>query len=413
MPKVSLATAIVKRLQEEGHTAYFAGGWVRDLIMGHPSDDIDIATSASTDEVQRIFPKTIPVGIAFGIIIVVDQGIPFEVATFRKDRTYLDGRRPEGFDPADPQEDAKRRDFTINGMFYDPTTEKFYDYVGGKEDIQRKVIRAIGNPHERFGEDRLRMMRAVRYATRFGFSIEEATKQAILDHAEALLPAVAMERIWQEFKKMSQFAHFDEGLAELQRLKLLSTIFPDLKNIPAAEIEKRLSPVENYPKGAPAIAELLELFPKSSLEKWLEVCDYLKVSREEKNFAKQLHSTFELLNMPEDWQTNLESIEWVRFYAEPDAETCLQIFAARLPLEEKDNFHETHEVRKKALWRFVERLRQGMPIVTSSDLAQLGISAGPLMGKLLKEAERLSANFSLEDKDELLKLLRASAHWPQ
>jgi poly(A) polymerase len=412
MAKLSVATAIVKRLQQEGHTAYFAGGWVRDLIMEHPSDDIDIATNASVEQIQKIFPKTIPVGIAFGIILVVDQGIPFEVATFRKDRSYLDGRRPEGYDPATPEEDAKRRDFTINGMFYDPVTEKIYDFVDGKKDIEQKIIRAIGDPHERFGEDRLRMMRAVRYATRFGFTIEETTRQAILDHAENLLPAVAMERIWQEFKKMSQFAHFDEGLAEMQRLKLLPTIFPELKNTPAAEIENRLFAVENFPKGAPAIAELLELFPKSSLEKWLEICDYFKLSRDEKDFVRHEHFAFELLCMPEDWQTNLEPIEWVYFYAKPDSEICLQIFAARLSQEEKEIFYATHEARKKALWRYVERLRQGMPLISSAILSELGIPPGPLMGKLLKEAERLSANFSLEDQEELLKLLRTSSHWP-
>lgn len=412
MPKLSLATAIVKKLQEAGHVAYFAGGWVRDYLMGHPSDDIDIATSASVEEMQRLFPKTVPVGVAFGILIVMEQNIPFEVATFRKDRSYLDGRRPEGFDPASPEEDAKRRDFTINGMFYDPVTETLYDFVKGREDIASKCIRAIGNPHERFGEDRLRMMRAVRYATRFGFVIDEPTRQAILDHAENLLPAVAMERIWQEFKKMSQFAHFDAGLAELQRLKLLSTIFPELKPVPAGEIERRLSPVENYPKGAPPIAELLELFPQSSLERWLEICDYLKLSREEKIFVRALHACFEILKMPEDWQTNLELIEWVRFYADTQSDMILSIFAARLPIEEKETLSSTHEARKKALWRYIERMRLNMPLITSSDLSQLGITPGPSMGKLLKEAERLSANFSIEDKEELLKLLRNSSHWP-
>jgi poly(A) polymerase len=411
MPKLSLATAIVKRLQQAGHIAYFAGGWVRDLVMDHPSDDIDIATSASIDVVQQLFPKTIPVGVAFGIVIVVDGGCQFEVATFRKDRDYLDGRRPTGFDPATPEEDALRRDFTINGMFYDPLTRTIYDYTKGKEDIEQRVIRAIGDPHARFCEDRLRMMRAVRYATRFGFTIEEATRKAILDHAETLLPAVAMERIWQEFKKMAHFAHFDEGLAELQRLKLLSTIFPQLRGIPPAEIEKRLAPVEFFPKGAPTIAELLEIFPQSSLNEWLEICDYLKLSREEREFTRKLHACFEMLKMPLDWQTNLEPIEWVRFFADEQADLCLDIYAARLAIEEREVFFATHSARKKALWRFIERIRQATPIITSQDLVQAGVSPGPTMGKLLKEAERLAANFDLENKEELIKLLRNSSLW--
>lgn len=172
MSMLQFATSVVQRLVDAGFTAYFAGGWVRDFLMQRPSDDIDIATSATVDEVQALFPKTVPVGVAFGILLVIEGGHPFEVATFRKDRGYTDGRRPTGIDPATPEEDAKRRDFTINGMFYDPLKKQLFDYVGGQQDIKNKLIRAIGNPHDRFLEDRLRMMRAVRYATRFDFPIE-------------------------------------------------------------------------------------------------------------------------------------------------------------------------------------------------------------------------------------------------
>jgi len=204
-----IAAAIVKKLQEAGYIAYFAGGWVRDFILQKPSDDIDIASSATVEEIQRLFPKTIPVGVAFGIVIVVQDGHQFEIASFRKDRGYVDGRRPVGIDPATPEEDAQRRDFTINGMFYDPVQDKIFDFVDGIKDLKKGIIRAIGDPKARFTEDRLRMMRAVRYSTRFNFPIESDTLQAILSQAETLLPSVAMERIWQEFKKMSQFSHFD------------------------------------------------------------------------------------------------------------------------------------------------------------------------------------------------------------
>ena len=171
MDACQIATSIVKKLQDAGYLAYFAGGWVRDFILKKPSDDIDIATSASVDEVQRLFPKTIPVGVAFGIVIVVQDNHQFEVATFRKDRGYVDGRRPVGIDPASPEEDAQRRDFTINGMFYDPIQDKIFDYVDGMKDLKKGIIRAIGDPNARFLEDRLRMMRAVRYSTRFDFPI--------------------------------------------------------------------------------------------------------------------------------------------------------------------------------------------------------------------------------------------------
>ena len=257
------ALAVIKQLQDAGFLAYFAGGWVRDFLMKHPSDDIDIATDASVNEIQRLFPKTIPVGVAFGIIIVMHNHHQFEVATFRKDRGYLDGRRPSGIDPASPEEDAKRRDFTINGMFFDPIANKLYDFVGGKEDINKKIIRAIGNPHERFFEDRLRMMRGIRYSTRFHFPIEEKTLHAIRSHAKDLLPAVAMERIWQEFKKMSSFSHFDLGLILLHDLGLLSTIFPDLHEIPLKEMKHRVRFIEKFRKRLPNICPIVRAFSKT------------------------------------------------------------------------------------------------------------------------------------------------------
>src|SRR3990167_4716975 len=171
MTAFSIACDIVKKLNSLGFIAYFAGGWVRDFLMNRTSDDIDIATSATVEDLQRIFQKTIPVGVSFGIIIVVEKGHQFEVATFRKDEGSRDGRRPISIEPATPEKDAERRDFTINGLFYDPIEKKILDFVQGREDIKLGVIRAIGNPHDRFLEDRLRMIRAVRYASRFHFSI--------------------------------------------------------------------------------------------------------------------------------------------------------------------------------------------------------------------------------------------------
>jgi poly(A) polymerase len=149
----SVATEICKTLLDHGYIAYFAGGWVRDLLLGRQTDEIDIATSAPPYIIQELFPKTIPVGIAFGVVIVVKEGINFEVTTFRKDHIYIDGRHPTGIDFSTPKKDAERRDFTINGMFYDPLTQTIYDYIGGQEDLKNGIIRAIGNAHERFLED--------------------------------------------------------------------------------------------------------------------------------------------------------------------------------------------------------------------------------------------------------------------
>ncbi len=411
MPARPFATSVVKKLADAGHAAYFAGGWVRDFLMNRRSDDIDIATSASVKEIQNLFPKTIPVGVSFGIVIVVEEGHQFEVATFRKDRGYIDGRRPTGIDPAAPQEDALRRDFTINGMFYDPLTDKLYDFVGGQEDIKKGVIRAIGNPHERFLEDRLRMMRAVRYSTRFDFPIEPMTYQAILDHAGSLLPSVAMERIWQEFKKMSHFAHFDSGLLTLHRLNLLPTIFPVLKGVSSEEIEKRLAPLRAYPPDCPAIAELIELFPNHSLEQLLELCDYLKLSRQEREFVSFFHRAKELMSMPDEWLQNLEKNEWAQFYVHPSSTLCIQIFSAHLSQKKRESYVQQHYQRMEALQPFIHRSRSNSPVVRSEHLMQEGVQPGKKMGVLLKEAERISVNLGVEDHAQIIALLKNSPLW--
>ncbi len=411
MPARPFATSVVKQLVDAGHIAYFAGGWVRDYLMQHPSDDIDIATSASVAQIQAIFPRTIPVGVAFGIVIVVEGGHHFEVATFRKESGYLDGRRPTSIEPASPEEDAQRRDFTINGMFWDPLKNELHDYVSGQEDIKKRVIRAIGDPHERFLEDRLRMMRAVRYSTRFDFPIEPRTLQAIVDHSASLLPAVAMERIWQEFKKMSQFAHFDSGLVTLHQLNLLPTIFPKLKGVSLEEIQQRLESLSSYPQDAPTISELLELFREDSLEELFDLCDYLKLSRTERDTVRFLHTAKKMLQMPSAWQDKLEKIEWAQFYANAHSTLSIQITAAHLPLHQRESFLETHRERQQVLEHAIHRIQTQCPIVRSDHLLQAGIAPGKKMGLLLKEAERISVNNAIEDPSAIIQLLKKSDLW--
>lgn len=411
MSMLVTATEIVRKLQTAGHKAYFAGGWVRDFLMKHPSDDIDIATSASVDQIRVLFPKTIPVGVAFGIVVVVEHQQQFEVATFRKDRGYTDGRRPAGIDPATPEEDAQRRDFTINGMFYDPVAEQIFDYVNGQKDLKKGVIRAIGNPQDRFLEDRLRMMRAVRYSTRFGFPIEPDTLQAILAHAPTLLPAVAMERIWQEFQKMSRFAHFDSGLITLHQLQLLGTIFPQLKEVPIEQIQDRVRAIEHFPKGSPTIAELLDLFPGSSLQELYEICEYLKLSRSDREFVTFYHHTKSLLHMPEKWQEKLEPIEWARFYAHPHSTLCLEIVAAHFMPEQRRSFLEEHVRHRQLLEQPIMRIQSGAPIVRAEHLVKEGIEPGKKMGLLLKEAERISVNQGIDDRGKIIEVLKKSPLW--
>lgn len=411
MDSRQIATSIVKKLQEAGYIAYFTGGWVRDFILQKPSDDIDIAASATVEEVQRLFPKTIPVGVAFGIVIVVQDGHQFEIASFRKDRGYVDGRRPVGIDPATPEEDAQRRDFTINGMFYDPVQDKIFDFVDGVKDLKKGIIRAIGDPKARFLEDRLRMMRAVRYSTRFNFPIESDTLQAILAQAETLLPSVAMERIWQEFKKMSQFSHFDTGLLTLHQLKILPTIFPQLKNVSNEELQKRVNFIEHFPKGSPTIAELIELFPDSSLQNLLDLCEYLKLSRADREFVEFYYHAQRLLTMPDKWKEKLEPLEWARFYANPHSPLVLEIIAAHFSSADKEKFLHDHALQRQLLQQAVLRIQTQSPIVRAEHLMAEGIAPGKKMGLLLQEAERISVNQSIEDRKTIIEMLKKSSNW--
>src|SRR5437667_6634261 len=174
------ARRVLTQLRESGNIAYFAGGCVRDMVRGLIAKDYDIATNARPEAVQGLFPHTFAVGAHFGVIIVLENGFQFEVATFRSDDAYIDGRHPSAVHFSSPEEDAQRRDFTINGMFYDPVAEKVIDFVGGRADIDARLVRAIGDRAQRFAEDRWRMLRAVRFATVLDYDIEKQTWHALL-----------------------------------------------------------------------------------------------------------------------------------------------------------------------------------------------------------------------------------------
>lgn len=221
------AVEIVKRLRETGYVAYFAGGCVRDELLGRTPSDYDVATSATPEMVQALFSHTIPVGAQFGVIIVMTEDRQTEVATFRTDGLYIDGRRPESVRFATAEEDAQRRDFTINGLFLDPLTGDVFDYVGGREDIKRGIIRAIGAPGARFAEDKLRMLRAVRFATTLKFGIEEGTWIAVRQMAPCILE-VSWERIRDEMGKilMSGSARF--GFKLLHESWLMDYTLPEI-----------------------------------------------------------------------------------------------------------------------------------------------------------------------------------------
>ena len=402
------ATEIVKKLVSAGHIAYFAGGWVRDYLMGHPSDDIDIATDASPEKILDLFPRTILVGLAFGIVIVVVDGHQFEVATFRRDLNYVGGRRPEKIEMTTPEEDATRRDFTINGMFYNPLTEEIHDYVQGKHDLKLGIIRCIGNPYERFAEDRLRMVRAVRFAARFGFAIDLETQEAIKENCDSLFPSVAIERLWQEFNKMTAFPNFDSALIELHRLGLLPIIFPALEKVHLNTIKKSVSNFKNYPEKCPTILYLMALFPEATTEEALEICQYMRTSGKEAKLVEYYLEGKKLVGEGTDNRTI-----WTHFYAHPHSELCLEVIAANLTEPERIEFCEKHHKQRLLLEKHIKRIQDKKPSITAAMLQNEGIPQGKIMGTLIKEAEILSIQNDLHDPEEILIALKKSSNWPK
>ncbi|MDH3592890.1 MAG: CCA tRNA nucleotidyltransferase [Planctomycetota bacterium] len=258
------ARAVAARLRGAGHEALFAGGCVRDRLRGETPQDFDIATSATPVEVQALFPRTVPVGAAFGVVIVMHEDDSFEVATFREDVGIADGRHPAHVRFADAEADAKRRDFTVNGMFEDPETGDVRDYVGGRRDLKARVIRTIGDPSARFREDYLRLLRAVRFATVLGFRIEPATRRAVRAHADGI-EHVSAERIRDELTKILCSGRGGRGLGLLKETGLLDRILPEVAALDGVEQPSRWHPegdvfthtrmmLDSYAGGEPAVA---------------------------------------------------------------------------------------------------------------------------------------------------------------
>ena len=238
------ATGIARRLQKAGFQAFWVGGCVRDFLLGREPDDYDIATSALPEQVERLFERTIPVGQKFGVMIVVEGGRQFQVATFRAEADYQDGRRPEQVSFGDAVADARRRDFTVNGLFLDPVGNKLHDWVEGERDLQAKTIRTIGQPAERFGEDHLRLLRAVRLAAQLDFRIEAETFDALRAHA-ADIGRISAERVREELNRLFRPPHAARGLDLLRHSGLLEQVLPEI----AAAINCQQSP-DFHPEGS-------------------------------------------------------------------------------------------------------------------------------------------------------------------
>ncbi len=393
-PIKRFARHIVKTLQEAGYTAFYAGGWVRDFLLGKESDDIDIATSAHPEEVMRLFPHSIAVGVQFGVVRVRIQGHEFEVATFRSDEQYIDGRRPSSISlHASPEEDAKRRDFTINGMFYDPLHRKVYDYVDGKKDLERKILATIGSPRDRFKEDRLRMIRAIRFKNVFHLKAEKTTWNAILEECSHVVASVSPERIWQELDKMLQKGVLYSCLEDMKACGLLFHLFPHLKNASQTLLQEAFEAVKRYKKKSLAAAVCL-ITPDGARE---AVAEKFRLSSKEKA-AMTAYSQLEKKLTPRQRKDIL-----ARLYALPEVTSALEALAATKKVPQ--SFVRRHKEKQKELSFWINQVKTRKFLLGGKEFKALGIPSGKRLGELIEKAFSLSCNLGVKNKNKLLSLL--------
>ncbi len=404
------ALHVVQRLRDAGFESVWAGGCVRDALLGISPKDYDVATSARPDEVIKLFGprQTISVGASFGVIIVLgdhkSQG-QVEVATFRSDGSYSDGRRPDHVEFCSAEQDALRRDFTINGMFYDPATDETIDYVGGQQDLKQGIIRAIGSPHDRIAEDKLRMLRAVRFAARFGFALETVTTDAVRIHASDL-SQVSIERVAQELRLMLSHSSRARALRMLIDTGLFEVMFPDVPQ-QTTETAVRLFPELTSPVFEPALALLLhdhlrqnEETIRSRTASIAAQCRKLKLSNAELDTICWLNDCFEQLRSPE--QLPLHVLKPV--LASPRADLLMDLLSAAVAAGIRADgellFLETY------LKQATPEILAPVPLVTGDDLKTLGIKSGPDFSRILREVRNAQLDELIHTQEDALSRVR-------
>ena len=407
-----LAADIVRRLRAAGHEAYLAGGCVRDRLLGRAPLDWDVATSARPETVRALFPRTVPVGVQFGVILVVEDGARFEVATFRSDAAYVDGRRPSAVHFGSAHDDAGRRDFTINALFEDPLSGEVHDFVGGVADLRAGIIRAIGDAGARIAEDRLRMLRAVRFAARLGFRIDPMTHAAIMAAAPTL-GDIAAERIGDEIVKILTEGGARRGFELLAETGLLPVVLPEVDRMrgvqqsadyhPEGDVwEHTLLLLQQLPAGAPETLALGALLhdvakpqcagrkgeritfyghPAVGADLAVAICQRLRRSRttwERVDYLVRHH--LRLTQAPEMRLATLK-----KMLAEEGFDELCRV--ARL-----DALASSRDLRYVL---FCERRRaelgaedlQPPRLLTGADLLTMGYAAGPRIGEILRLLE--------------------------
>jgi putative nucleotidyltransferase with HDIG domain len=436
-PARDAASAIVARLRAAGHQAYFVGGCVRDLVLGRAPKDFDVATSATPDKVLNLFEKTFAVGAHFGVVLIGTGEIMTEVATFRSDGAYTDGRHPDAVRfSATPEEDVKRRDFTINGMMMDPVSESVLDLVGGMQDLDARLIRAIGDPSERFAEDKLRMLRAVRFAARFTFDLEPVTAKAI----ERLAPAVdqvSNERVRDELTRMLTEGHARRAFEMLDATGLLAQVLPEVVRMKGVEQPPQYHPegdvwvhtlmlLDGLPAGTPVALAWGALFHdigkpttfrvapdrirfdghvEAGVRIAEEICKRLRFPNYE---IEQILSLIDNHMRFADVRKMKEST-LKRFFR-------LQNFDQHLALHRLDSLasHGSLELYDFARQRFEtvpqEEVRPQL-LLTGKDLIEAGYRPGPQFSQMLAMAEDAQLEGTIHTREEALAKIKE--RWPQ
>jgi len=412
------ALDVVRRLREAGFQALWAGGCVRDHLLKLRPKDYDVATDATPEQIRNVFGRrrTLAIGQAFGVIVVLGpkSAGQVDVATFRRDATYSDGRHPDRVTFSSAPEDAQRRDFTINGLFFDPIVEQVIDYVGGQPDLARRVIRAIGDPFERFAEDKLRMLRAVRIATVFGFQIEPGTLDAIRQLARQMI-IVSAERIAAELRRILEHAQRRRGIELLVESGLLPVIFPELEemvdgstlNQSLAAWQQTLQILErlNRPSSSAALAALLRGLvaeQENGPQRIEPIGQRLRLSNDERAEIAFLieHETDVRAARRIPWP-RLQRVLIQRF--SPSLLTYGQAVAEVL-----DGTTEEVEFCRGKLELPATEL-DPPPLITGNDLRASGLPPSPVYRQILERVRDAQLEGRIRNRDEALALARQIA----
>jgi poly(A) polymerase len=427
----ALAGEVIDRLKERGHQALLAGGCVRDLLLGREPKDYDVATGARPEQVIELFPNSRLVGAHFGVVIVRSDSAEVEVATFRSDHSYADGRRPVAVDfETDPRQDVARRDFTINGLLLDPRTNEVLDYVGGRDDLRAGIIRAIGDPEIRFGEDHLRMLRAVRFASRFGFSVEPATFAAIRK-LHGKIAAISAERVRDELVRILTEGGARRGFELLDASGLLAYILPEVAAMKGVE-----QPPEFHPEGDVWVHTMMMLEGMRSPTETLalavllhdvgkpptfRVADRIRFDEHAEVGARMAVGILTRLRFPNDVIRQVEALvanhlrfkdvtrmrdsKLKRFLRMDRFEEHLELH--RLDCTMSHGLLDNYEFVKRKLEEVPAEVLKPKPLITGHDLIAAGYEPGPAFGRMLSVAEDAQLDGVIDTKEEGLALLRA------